>query len=268
MGRRARRGEWRQPAGPSGGAAGSGQSPPSTAGLAPGAFASAVHGWATSDSTILGSLAGMAWRAAGLEHQSLADDAANALANALMQHRNMLPEAAEATARTIVAAGRERARASNTDTIEKLGDRMLRGQPAFCQALIDIEHVHVNEIREWWDEPGFMRQVYLILTDQEWQDAKDQFAGLGADDAIATACAWRIAPVFASRTPVPGEDHNYTPLPSELWYRVRQTTLEPPWMWDYDPVAAIGSGEHVPTYNAWLRSQLAFGRIAMPVFDS
>ena len=223
---------------------------------------------------VAGAAAGAAWlgarRAAGADHRESCKQAAQVIAQIFMTQRNMLPRDAEAKAQALVAAGREQAKAAGTDTIDMLGERTLRTQEAYCRALIDIEHVHVSEIREWWDEPGFMRCVYVMLGHEEWARAKDLFASMGADEATANACAWRAAPIFGQHSPVPGQDPNYTPLAAELWYRVRQTSLEPPWMSNFDPMAMVSSvatGERTPTYNAWLRGQLAFGRVPVPKFQ-
>ena len=222
----------------------------------------------------MGFLSDAAWaktrRAAGADHRAACKDAAGMLVQVFMSDRNMLPRDAEAKATAMVAEARERAKAAGTDTVDMLGARMLRKEEAYCRALIDVEHVHVSEIKEWWDEPGFMRQVYIMLGHEEWQEAADLFASMGADDAAATACAWRMRPVFDQRTPASGEDRNFTPLPGELWYRVHGASAEAPWMIDLDPMAMVASaaaGEHTPTYNAWMRGQLAFGRLPVPDFQ-
>jgi hypothetical protein len=209
-------------------------------------------------------------KASGGHHREAAKNAAEVLAELYMNERNMLPRDAQAKAAGMVTAAREQAKAAGTDTIDPLGDRMLRTEEAYCRALMESEHVHVSEIKEWWDEVGFMRYVYMNIGHEEWHRAKDLFASMGADEATASACAWRVAPIFDQRHPGPGEDPNFTPLPGELWYRVRQTSLEPPWMDDLDPIGLITSvsgGEQTPTYNAWLRGQLAFGRVPLPSFQ-
>lgn len=222
----------------------------------------------------MGFLSDAAWaktrRVAGADHRAACKDAAGVLVQVFMSERNMLPRDAEAKANAMVAEARERAKAAGTDTVDMLGARILRSEETYCRALIDVEHVHVSEIKEWWDEPGFMRQVFLMLGHEEWQRTMDLFASMGADTATATACAWRAAPVFEQRHPTAGEDPNFTPLPGELWYRVRQASAEPPWMSDFDPMALVASaaaGEHTPTYNAWMRGQLAFGRVPVPEFQ-
>ena len=103
------------------------------------------------------------------------------------------------------------------------------------------------------------------------EEKGEAFARCCADDALATVCAWRVMPVFDMRYPPPGEDPNYSPLPQELVLRYYSTLfayLAPPRIAVFDEeafVSAVGSGEYCLTFDAWLRDEVAAGRV--PLLD-